>query len=73
MDIQDFAPFQWYQIKLKYDHDNKTIDVWIDGILKVESLKAIDISPLGPNVFYMWSEHEGNIFYFDDIKIWFEL
>jgi len=72
VEIQDFNVNQWYQIKLKYDHVNKTIDVWINGSLKIQSLAAINISPLGPNVFYMWSEHEGNIFYFDDIMVWCE-
>ena len=72
VEIQDFTPHQWYKIKVKYNHISKTIDVWIDDVPKISSLQATNISPVYYNTFYMFSEHDGNLFYFDDIEVWYE-
>lgn len=71
-DIQEFSVNQWYKIKLKYDHTDKSVDVWINDILKVSSLHAASIPSTYYKQFYMYSEHDGNLFYFDDIEVWYE-
>lgn len=69
VEIDDFLPNQWYKVKVKYDHIAKTIDVWINDIQKVTRLEATNIYSDYYNTFYMFSEHDGNVYYFDDIEV----
>ncbi|MDZ7401005.1 MAG: T9SS type A sorting domain-containing protein [candidate division KSB1 bacterium] len=72
VEIDDFTPNQWYKIKVRYDHITKCIDVWINDIQKITRLQATNIYGDYYNAFYLFSEHDGNLYYFDDLELWYE-
>lgn len=72
VDVQDWAPEQWYKIKIKYDNINKTGSLWIDDILKIENM---DLSgPTGEynSVLLFGGNDTHTRSWFDDVKVWSE-
>lgn len=72
VEIQNFTPNEWYKVKVRYDHICKCIDVWINDVQKITALHSNNIYADYYNTFYMFSEHDGNLFYFDDVEVWYQ-
>ena len=66
-----YNPNEWYKIRLKLDQVNKTVSVWLNDELKVDSREAdFDSLPI-PNI-CLASNKQSKKVWFDDIFVWGE-
>jgi hypothetical protein len=63
-----FIPNQWYKLKMKYDLNNKYMDVWVNDSLIISNLYGNPGSSFYDS-FELGAEHGNTTFYFDDIMV----
>jgi hypothetical protein len=69
--IMPFNANQCYKVKMKFDYTNKSMDVWVDDILKVSNM--IGTLPAAPyNCLEIGAEHGNTTFFYDDVKVWYD-
>ena len=67
--LQNYVANKWYKMKVIFDRDKRTYDVWIDDVLKASSVLDPSSDPYaieGFNVASEWAEVDC---YFDDVKV----
>jgi hypothetical protein len=60
---------RWYKVKVLFDRNKKTYDVWIDDVLVGSSITDPNIDPYAIEGFTLSSEWAEVNCYFDDVKV----
>jgi hypothetical protein len=67
--IGTYEPGKWYKIKVLFDRNQNTYDVWIDDVLKASSIPTGYANPYAIEGFAVMSEWAEVNCYFDDVKV----
>lgn len=69
--LQSYRPYTWYKVKVMIDKTTRVYSVWIDDVLKGQSLVEAN-NPQEILSFELESEWAGVKAYFDDVKVFEE-
>jgi spore germination protein YaaH len=67
--IGTYEPGKWYKIKVLFDRNYNTYDVWVDDVLKASSVPTSYANPYDIEGFAVMSEWAEVSCYFDDVKV----
>jgi len=69
--VQNYNSDQWYKVKIKFDVINENMDVWINDVLVLQGFSQT-LPSEGYSEFFLHAGHGNSLYYFDDVKVWYE-